>query len=117
SKQGVKSTQLMDIPGIYTINWFLTDVVYDGDFEVSSAIPVITLGGEYEDEFLIATHATFFDEHTKYILSVEQCDYCIDGMTVYVPTSYIAEYQKEKFSEQRNLLLGRTRIVGDKEKE
>ncbi|MFM9949366.1 MAG: zinc-dependent metalloprotease [Saprospiraceae bacterium] len=107
----------MDMPGIYTVNWFIADAVYDGDIEEYSAIPVITLGGEYEDEFLIATHAHFFDEYTEYILSVEACDYCIDGMTVYVPTSYLAEYQKEKFSEQRNLLLDRTRIVRDKEKE
>lgn len=117
NREGVRSTQFIDIPSIYTINWFSLDAIYDGNIEETTAIPVITIGGKYEGEFVIASHAPSFDSHYKYIASVKECTDCIEGLTVYVPINYVAEFQKEKFSEQRNALIDRTRIIRGKGKE
>jgi len=114
-KESVRSTEFMEIPSIYTINWFSLDVVYDGQIEETVKIPILTIGGTLDGEFVIPTHSISFEDHYKYITAVEPCIDCVEGLTVYMPVSFVAEFQKEEFLQQRNLLTKRTRAGRKKE--
>lgn len=110
NKEAMRSTENISIPGLYTINWFSVDVVYDGDIETNEMIPVITLGGGNESEFVIAHHAPEFEQHYKYITSLTRCFDCIEGMIVYTPNNFVGAFNEEVFSSERSKLKARIRI-------
>lgn len=101
---------------IYTVNWFTLDAVYNGNTKEITEIPIVTEGGGNEFEFVIVNHADYFYENHKYIVAVEPCTDCIEGMTVYVPISYVGDFNPENIVRYRNTLQAKSRIglVDDK---
>lgn len=85
---------------LYTVNWFKINRVFNGQIN-SDSIPVITLGGQTENELVVVDHTYFFNETSKYLMTLDPCLDCIDEFLVYQPSNIAPEFQPAYYRQKR----------------
>ncbi len=96
-----KGTWSADRSTIYTINWFKPKTVFQGETGALDSIPVLTAGGATDEGLLAVTHVQVYYPGFSYLLALEPCPDCIDGMTAYLPTATIGEFQRKAYLEEK----------------
>lgn len=109
SKQGIWSS---DTKTIYTINWFKPSRIYDGTTPFTDSIPILTSGGKTGDGLLVVSHALFFHENHNYIISLEPCKDCVDGMLAYLPIRSVGDFDARIFLQERKHAASNARTGG-----
>lgn len=94
---------------IYTVNWFEPDRIYDGQIDYDERIPIITTGGITDEGLLVVSHSQSYYKGYAYLIALEPCNDCLEGMTVYRPIANIGSFDRERFWTEKNKWTNRPR--------
>jgi len=76
-----------------------------------SLIP--TPGGITEDGLLVVTHALEFQPSNDYLLALEPCNRCVDGLTTYIPVGAVPDFNREAYLRELSKWMEIPRMAGD----
>lgn len=107
-----KGTWSSDGSTIYTVNWLKPKAVFQGAVQPDS-IPVITPGGITEEGLLVVTHALEFQPSNDYLLALEPCNGCVDGLTTYIPVGAVPDFNREAYLRELKKWREMPRMAGD----
>lgn len=107
-----KGTWSSDGTTIYTVNWLKPKAVFQGAAQADS-IPVITPGGITDEGLLVVTHALEFQPSNNYLLALEPCSDCVDGLTAYIPVGAIPDFNREAYLREISKWRDKPRMAGD----
>lgn len=94
---------------IYTVNWFEPDRIYDGQIDYDERIPIIAAGGITDEGLLVVSHSQSYHKGYAYLIALEPCNDCLEGMTVYRPIANIGSFDRERFWTEKNKWTNRPR--------